>query len=102
MKELTNKLQERIIKILMKRYPITTDELVKEIGMRKDVVQKEIKKLEREGVIALEVLPDKIFVRLLRRDFMFFNEKKIDRNIIVEQENLKNLKKNAENNAAYI
>ncbi|PKP57854.1 MAG: transcriptional regulator [Candidatus Altiarchaeales archaeon HGW-Altiarchaeales-2] len=102
MKELTNKLQERIIKILMKKYPITTDELVKEIGMRKDVVQKEIKKLEREGVIALEVLPDKIFVRLLRRDFMFFNEKKIDRNIIVEQENLKNLKKNAENNAAYI
>ncbi|PKP57739.1 MAG: hypothetical protein CVT88_08455 [Candidatus Altiarchaeales archaeon HGW-Altiarchaeales-1] len=86
----------------MKRYPITTDELVKEIGMRKDVVQKEIKKLEREGVIALEVLPDKIFVRLLRRDFMFFNEKKIDRNIIIEQENLKNLKKNAENNAAYI
>ncbi|GEM_PF-3454910 len=102
MKDVTNKLQERIIKILMKRYPITTDELVKEIGMRKDVVQKEIKKLEREGVIALEVLPDKIFVRLLRRDFMFFNEKKIDRNIIIEQENLKNLKKNAENNAAYI
>ena len=102
MKDVTNKLQERIIKILMKRYPITTDELVKEIGMRKDVVQKEIKKLEREGVIALEVLPDKIFIRLLRTDFMFFNEKKIDRNIIVEQENLKNLKKNAENNAAYI
>lgn len=102
MKEVINKLQERIIKILMKRYPITTDEIVNEFGMRKDVVEKEIKKLEREGVIALDVLPDKIFVRLLRRDFMFFNEKKIDRNIIVEQENLKNLKKNAENNVAYI
>jgi len=102
MKEVINKLQERIIKILMKRYPITTDEIINEFGMRKDVVEKEIKKLEREGVIALDVLPDKIFVRLLRRDFMFFNEKKIDRNIIVEQENLKNLKKNAENNVAYI
>ncbi len=102
MKEVTNKLQEQIIKILMNKYPITTDELVKELGTRKYVVQTEIKRLEIEGIIALEVLPDKIFVRLLRRDFMFFNEKKIDRNIIVEQENLKNLKKNAENNVAYI
>ncbi len=102
MKEVTNKLQEQIIKILMKKYPITTDELVKELGTRKYVVQTEIKRLEKEGIIALDVIPDKIFVRLLRRDFMFFNEKKIDRNIIVEQENLKNLKKNAENNVAYI
>ncbi|MDI6730277.1 MAG: hypothetical protein QMD06_01890 [Candidatus Altarchaeum sp.] len=102
MKEVTNKLQEQIIKILMKKYPITTDELVKELGTRKYVVQTEIKRLEIEEIIALDVLPDKIFVRLLKRDFMFFNEKKIDRNIIVKQENLKNLKKNAENNVAYI
>lgn len=101
MKEVFNKLQERIIKILMKRYPITIDEIVNELGMRRDVVEKEIKKLEMEGVIALEILPDKIFVRLLRRDLMFFNEKKIDRNIIVERENLKN-EENSENNPAYI
>ncbi|PIN67849.1 MAG: hypothetical protein COV98_01360 [Candidatus Altarchaeum sp. CG12_big_fil_rev_8_21_14_0_65_33_22] len=84
----------------MKRYPITTDEIVNEFGMRKDVVQKEIKKLEREGVIALEILPDKIFVRLLRQDFMFFNEKKIDRNIIIEQENLNQNKK--DENTGYV
>ncbi len=77
MKELTNKLQERIIKILMKRYPITTDEIVNEIRMRKDVVQNEIKKLESEGVIALEILSDKIFVRLLKDTLCFLPKKKL-------------------------
>lgn len=96
MKEMFNKTQERIIKILMKKYPVTIDEIVREMGMRKDTVEKEIKKLVEEGIIGLDILPDKIFVRLLRRNFMFFKEKNIDRNIIVEQEakNLKNLMKN--------
>jgi len=100
MKEVTNKLQERIIKILMNRYPLSIDEITKEIGMRKEVVEKEIKKLEIEGVIALDILPGKIFVRLMRQDFMFFKEKKIDRNIIVEQENLN--KNKCDENKGYI
>lgn len=75
----------------MKKYPITFDEIVKEMGMRKDTIEKEIKKMEKEGIIALDILPDKIFVRLNRLDFRFFNEKKIDRNIRIEEENL-NLK----------
>jgi len=100
MKEVTNKFQERIIKILMNRYPLSIDEITKEIGMRKEVVEKEIKKLEIEGVIALDILPGKIFVRLMRQDFMFFKEKKIDRNIIVEQENLN--KNKCDENKGYI
>ncbi len=83
---ITNKLQERIIKILMKKYPVTLDEITKDIRVRKDIVEKEIKILEMSGVISLDVLPDKIFVRLLRRDFMFFHEKKIDRNVIIDKD----------------
>jgi len=84
----------------MNRYPLSIDEITKEIGMRKEVVEKEIKKLEIEGVIALDILPGKIFVRLMRQDFMFFKEKKIDRNIIVEQENLN--KNKCDENKGYI
>jgi len=72
----TGTLEERIIKLLQKIYPITVDDIKKELNVSKDMVVRSLKKFQMKGIIGLEPLPDKTYVRLLRRDFSFIGKKR--------------------------
>jgi transcriptional regulator with XRE-family HTH domain len=64
-------LEEQIIKLLQKKYPITTFELASKLGVSQKKVEWILKKFQIKGITKLEPLPDKIYVRLLRNDFQF-------------------------------
>ncbi|UCE45710.1 MAG: MarR family transcriptional regulator [Methanobacteriota archaeon] len=65
MKVNLNTMEARVIALLRRRYPITTDELRKELSVRRDTLDRVLKRLAAKGVLILEPLPDKTYVRLL-------------------------------------
>ncbi|MEF8848409.1 MAG: helix-turn-helix domain-containing protein [Candidatus Thermoplasmatota archaeon] len=69
-------LEEQIIKTLQKKYPITVSDLLDYVKVSKDRVMRLLKKFQTQGIIRLEKLPDKIYVRLLRFDFQFIGKKR--------------------------
>jgi len=71
---ITGTLEERIIKLLQKIYPITVSDIGKKLHLSKNTVMRTLKKFQTKGVVRLEPLPDKIYVRLLRRDFSFIGK----------------------------
>jgi DNA-binding MarR family transcriptional regulator len=71
----TGTIEERIIKLLQKIYPITVSDIGKKLHLSKSTVMRVLKKFQIKGVVRLEPLPDKIYVRLLRCDFSFIGKK---------------------------
>jgi predicted transcriptional regulator len=68
-------LEELIIKLLQKKYPITTFEIASKLRISQKKVEWILQKFQIKGIIRLELLPDKIYVRLLRNDFQFVGSK---------------------------
>lgn len=68
-------LEERIIKLLQKTYPITTFELASKLQVPRKEVEWVLQKFQVKGIVKLEPLPDKTYVRLLRNDFQFIGPK---------------------------
>jgi DNA-binding MarR family transcriptional regulator len=60
-----NALEARILQILKDWYPITVEELRDELSLRKDTLERALKSLAVKGVIFLEPLSDKTYVRLV-------------------------------------
>lgn len=58
----------RVLRVLKDWYPITFEELRDELNMRKDTLEKVLKGLVLKGIVSLEPLPDKTYVRLLVPD----------------------------------
>ena len=71
----TGTMEERIIKLLQKEYPITMNEMAKKLGISLEKLKMEIIKLQKKGVVDVDVLPDKTFVRLIRFDIRFFGQR---------------------------
>lgn len=70
--EITNgTLDERILRLLQKKYPITVSDIQKKLHISKDQALRNLKKLQTKGILQLEHLPNKIYVRLLRHDFKY-------------------------------
>jgi len=69
-------LEERIIKILQKTYPVTINDLTDELGLSKQTTVRVLKKFQIKGIVELEKLPDKTYIRLLRNDFSFIGKKR--------------------------
>lgn len=65
MKVQVDALQARIIAILRDWYPITVEELRDELSLPSGVLERSLKGLMVRGVIALEPLSDKTYIRLL-------------------------------------
>jgi len=68
-------LEEQIIKLLQKKYPITTFELASKLRVSQKKIEWVLQKFQIKGITKLEPLPDKIYVRLLRNDFQFVGSK---------------------------
>ena len=66
----------QIIKILQKKYPVTIKDIEKELSISRDRILRVLNQLHVKGIVLLEPLPDKVFVRLLRRDFKFVGKKR--------------------------
>jgi hypothetical protein len=71
----TGTLEERIIKLLKKTYPIAVKDISSELNVSKDKILRTLKKFQMKGIVRLEPLPDKTYVRLLRFDFSFIGKK---------------------------
>jgi len=80
-------LEEQIIKLLQKKYPITTFELASKLRVSRKEIEWVLQKFQVKGIAKLEPLPDKTYVRLLRNDFQFIGPRK-QRKII--KHNIKN------------
>ncbi len=65
MKVKVDALQARIIAILKDWYPITVAELKDELSLPSGVLERALKSLMVKGVIQLEPLSDKTYIRLL-------------------------------------
>jgi hypothetical protein len=68
-------LEEKIIKLLQKTYPITTVELAHRLQVSQKETEWVLQKFQVKGIVKLEPLPDKTYVRLLRNDFQFIGGK---------------------------
>ncbi len=74
--EITNgTLEERIIKLLQKFYPITVKDIKNKLNVSEEVVLRTLKKLQLKDIVKLDMLPDKTYIRLLRNDFSFIGKK---------------------------
>lgn len=65
MKVQVDALQARILAILRDWYPITVEELRDELSLPSGVLERSLKALMVKGVITLEPLTDKTYIRLL-------------------------------------
>ena len=57
--------EARILEILRKKYPITMDEVRKELRLNPRIVARSVRKLVGMGYVELDILPDKTYIRLL-------------------------------------
>ncbi len=72
----TGTLQERIIKLLQKTYPITINDIKNRLNISKSVIERHLQQFQVKGIVRLDVLPDETYVRLLRHDFSFVGKKR--------------------------
>ena len=63
--------ESRIIRLLLELYPVTLRDMERELHLRDDVLERALKGLVARGIVEVEPLPDRTYVRLLRRDFAF-------------------------------
>lgn len=56
--------EEKILRLIMKKYPITNMDVARTTGLKLDRVNLILVKLEKRGIITLEVLPDVWYIRL--------------------------------------
>ena len=69
-------IEESIIKVLQKTYPITVDKIGNELRISKDITLRVLKKFQVQGIVQLEPLSDKTYVRLVRHDINFIAKKR--------------------------
>lgn len=68
--------EEQIIRILQKKYPITIMDIKKKLNISKKQIERTLQKLQVKGIVQLDILPDKTFIRLTRNDFSFIGLKR--------------------------
>lgn len=64
-------LEERVLKYLLEAYPVTVEDLERELKVNRDRLDRLMKSFLQRGIVELEPLPDRTYIRLLRSDFHF-------------------------------
>jgi GTP-sensing pleiotropic transcriptional regulator CodY len=72
----TGTIEEQIIKILQKTYPVTITDVEDKLQLPRKIIMRVLKKFQTKGIIRLEPLPDKTYIRLLRHDFSFVGKRR--------------------------
>ena len=68
--------EEQIIKILLERYPVTVADVVSELKLSSETVERVLHAFATKGIVMLEPLPDAVYIRLLRRDIRFLGKRR--------------------------
>ena len=68
-------LEARVLRILLKVYPITTEELQAKVGISEQALMRILKGFASRGFISFDELPDKTYIRMNRFDFKFIGRK---------------------------
>ena len=68
-------LEERVLRFLLEAYPATVEDLKWDLKVSQKILDRVLKKLVARGIVELEKLPGKTYVRLLRSDFAFVGMK---------------------------
>lgn len=68
-------LEEQIIKLLRKTYPITIIEIAQKLHVTRREIEWVLHKFQMKGIVKLEPLPDTTYVKLMRNDFQFVGSK---------------------------
>ena len=71
----TGTLEERVIRFLQKTYPVTIYDVKNKLHVSKKMVERILYKLQVRGILELEPLSNKTYIRLLRNDFKFIGKK---------------------------
>lgn len=69
-------IDEQIITILKKKYPVTIEDLERKLHLSRKSIIRVLHQFEVKGIVRLEPLPDKTFIRLLRHDFKITRKKR--------------------------
>ena len=72
----TGTIEEQIIKFLQETYPVTISDIESKLHVSRKSIIRVLQKLQVKGIVQLESLPDKTYVRLLRHDFRFIGKKR--------------------------
>ncbi|MFQ6061473.1 MAG: transcriptional regulator [Thermoplasmata archaeon] len=75
----SDSLEARLLQILLKAYPVTLSDLKWELKVSSRILMRTLRALQSRGILELEELPDKTFVRLLRTDISFLGKKATQR-----------------------
>ncbi len=67
----SDSLEAKILDLLMVGKPITLEEVAKELGISKKKIERTVKGLASRGIVEIEELPDKKYLRLKRKDIKF-------------------------------
>ena len=68
-------LEEQIIILLQKTYPITISDIERELHLSRKMILRVLQKLQVKGIVQLDSLSDKIYIRLLRNDLSFVGKR---------------------------
>jgi DNA-binding MarR family transcriptional regulator len=74
--------EAKILRVLLEKYPIDVDDIVKMTGLQKKEVIRSLKGMESRGWLVLERLPDKMFIRMRRFDFTFLGRNETQRKAV--------------------
>lgn len=76
-------LESRLLKFLMEQEePVTLEETAKELNVSKKKLEKIVKSLVSRGILQLDELPDKKYLRLVRTDIQFHGTKSSQRKAV--------------------
>ncbi len=78
----TGTLEERIIRFLQKTYPVTIYDVKNKLHVSEKMVERVLHKFQVKGIVQLEPLSDRTYIRLLRNDFRFIGKKQHQRKAI--------------------
>ena len=69
-------IEEQIIDILQNTYPVTVEYVEGQLHLSHDAIMRVLQRFQVQGIVQLEPLPDRIYVRLLRRDIKVVTKKR--------------------------
>lgn len=74
--------EAKLLKVLFERYPVDDIELSERTGLELREVRRILIGMEGRGWVKLDRLPDRMFVRLLRTDFLFLGRDETQRKAV--------------------
>lgn len=91
-------LEDQILNVLQKTYPVTVADVEQNLSVSKAVLLRALRKLQTRGIVRLEPLPDKTYIRLLRHDIYVVGVKR-QRKTIKQGEKRRRPRSKEENNS---